>query len=140
MYLREGTEHGCNHAAVICHALMTHGGPGMAKTYRPDYYYYYYVKTQLSIWETLNMSFHVKDLGYLCFTMSPFMRNIDHVGEFTQMKCNPNPKLGIRIQELFVWTSAEWTICVKVGINTQLNNKLHNWIRLSLRYKVCAQR
>lgn len=54
----KGTEHGCNHSVVICHTLMIHGVPDMSKTYRPDYYYYYYVKTWLSIWEALNMSFH----------------------------------------------------------------------------------
>lgn len=74
----------------------------MAKTYRPDCYYYYYVKTHLSICEALNMSFHVKDFGCSCFTMSPFIKDIDHIGEHTQIKCNPNPKLGIGIQELFV--------------------------------------
>lgn len=81
---------------------MIHGVPAVAKTHKPDYYYYYYVKTQLSICETLSMSFHVKDFKCSCFTMSPFMRYIDHVGELTQMKCNRNPMLGIRTQELFV--------------------------------------
>lgn len=34
-----GTEHGCNHNAVISHTLKIHGVPAVAKTYRLDYYY-----------------------------------------------------------------------------------------------------
>lgn len=74
----------------------------MAKTYRPDCYSYDCVKTHLSICESLNMNFHVKDFGCSCFIMSPFIKDINHIGEQTQVKCNLNPKLGIGIQELFV--------------------------------------